>query len=137
MTAKSHSRGYEIIFKDNTWVYSDTLHPIEEYRPCKKCGELPTSEGYDACLGYIEGVISACCGHGVEDKKIMKGLKMKLKINKIQCKHCEDIIESKRTHDFKYCKCGKVFVDGGLEYGRRGFPTSPDSDFIELSEYRD
>lgn len=27
---------------------------------------MPTKEGYDACIGYVEGVKSACCGHGIE-----------------------------------------------------------------------
>lgn len=61
---------------------------------------------------------------------------MKLKVNKIQCKHCDDVIESRHVHDFKKCKCGKIFVDGGLDYGRRGFPTSPEVDYIELSEFK-
>lgn len=71
MVVKSHSRGHEIIFKNNTWIYSDTLSPIEEYRPCKKCGKTPTVEGYDACLGYVEGATSACCGHGIEEKEVL------------------------------------------------------------------
>lgn len=33
--------------------------------------------------------------------------------NKIQCKKCGDIIESKTVHDMKWCKCGAVAVDGG------------------------
>jgi hypothetical protein len=32
---------------------------------------MPTKEGYDACLGYIEGAKSACCGHGVEEGYIV------------------------------------------------------------------
>lgn len=39
--------------------------------------------------------------------------------NKIQCAHCKDIIESEHRHDFRWCKCGKVAVDGGKEYRRR------------------
>lgn len=35
-------------------------------RPCVKCGLRPTPEGYDACLGHIEGAKAACCGHGIE-----------------------------------------------------------------------
>lgn len=31
---------------------------------CPHCNIERTSEGYDGCLGYIEGVIEACCGHG-------------------------------------------------------------------------
>lgn len=34
-------------------------------RPCVGCGLAPTAEGHDACLGLIEGIWSACCGHGV------------------------------------------------------------------------
>ena len=47
------------------WMYSDTKTICDDNRPCKRCGRLPTKEGYDACLGYIEGTMSACCGHGV------------------------------------------------------------------------
>jgi len=54
--------------------------------------------------------------------------------NRIQCTHCKDIIESTYTHDFKWCSCGKVAVDGGKQYLKRSFTDSPD-DIIELSEY--
>ena len=54
--------------------------------------------------------------------------------NAIQCKHCGEIIESKSVHDFKTCKCGKVFVDGGHEYLRRGYTNSAEDEFIDLSE---
>ena len=59
---------------------------------------------------------------------------MKILRNMIKCKKCGEIIESKSTHDFNWCKCGTVFVDGGHEYLRRGFKDSPD-DYEELSEY--
>jgi len=39
--------------------------------------------------------------------------------NKIRCKLCGDIIESKHVHDFKWCKCESVAVDGGHDYLRR------------------
>ena len=39
--------------------------------------------------------------------------------NKIKCKKCGDIIESKTVHDFKWCSCGACAVDGGREYLRR------------------
>ena len=51
------------------WRFSDTDEPFDyerDRRPCKRCGHGPTPEGYDACLGHIEGVKHACCGHGVE-----------------------------------------------------------------------
>ena len=43
----------------------------------------------------------------------------KIIINKIKCKKCGDIIESAHRHDFKFCKCGAVAVDGGHDYLRR------------------
>lgn len=33
---------------------------------------MPTKEGYDACLGFIEGAKSACCGHGVERAYVVR-----------------------------------------------------------------
>lgn len=40
--------------------------------------------------------------------------------NAARCKHCNTVIESKRVHDFVKCPCGKIFVDGGLDYCHRG-----------------
>ena len=39
--------------------------------------------------------------------------------NELECKKCGDIIYSAHLHDFKYCKCGSVAVDGGMSYIRR------------------
>ena len=56
---------------------------------------------------------------------------MKIKRNAIRCNKCKDIIESKHRHDFKYCDCQAVAVDGGVDYLRRlGEP----ADYEELSE---
>lgn len=53
--------------------------------------------------------------------------------NKIKCKHCGDIIESKHVHDFKICSCGTVAVDGGHYYLKRCFKNN-ENDFEELSK---
>ena len=37
----------------------------------------------------------------------------------IQCKKCLDTIESKQKHDFKYCSCKAVGIDGGVSAGNR------------------
>lgn len=50
--------------------------------------------------------------------------------NKIQCKHCGEIIESTSVHNFVSCKCGKVAVDGGKDYLKR---CGNKEDYIELS----
>lgn len=52
--------------------------------------------------------------------------------NRIRCKLCGDIIESEYTHDFKFCKCGAVAVDGGKDYIRRD---GNEEDYEDLSEY--
>ncbi len=44
---------------------------------------------------------------------------LRIECNKIRCKKCGDIIESKNVHDMKWCTCGAVAVDGGHEYLRR------------------
>lgn len=39
--------------------------------------------------------------------------------NRAKCKICGDIVESKYRHDFKWCKCGAMAVDGGHMYIKR------------------
>lgn len=40
--------------------------------------------------------------------------------NRAKCLKCLDIIESKYRHDFVWCSCRTVFVDGGNAYWRAG-----------------
>ena len=42
-----------------------------------------------------------------------------IRCNKIKCKKCGDVIESKSVHDFKWCLCKAIAVDGGHDYLRR------------------
>jgi hypothetical protein len=37
----------------------------------------------------------------------------------IQCRKCLETIESKHVHDFKWCSCKAVGVDGGISGGNR------------------
>ena len=50
--------------------------------------------------------------------------------NKIKCKKCGDIIESKSTNDYKRCSCRAVAVDGGKDYLKR---IGNEEDYEELS----
>lgn len=70
MVAYTYQRGHKIEFKTDakTWVYSDDLSSIDAERPCVRCGKMPTLLGHDSCLGHIEHITSACCGHGIEGK---------------------------------------------------------------------
>lgn len=55
----------------------------------------------------------------------------KILVNKIRCKKCGDIIESKTRHSFVVCKCGAVAVDGGHDYLKR---VGNQEEWEELSE---
>lgn len=53
-----------------------------------------------------------------------------IEVNKIKCKKCGDIIDSKNTNDYKKCSCGAVAVDGGKEYLKR---IGNEKDYEEMS----
>jgi len=52
--------------------------------------------------------------------------------NRARCRKCNSIIESKTRHDFVWCKCKSIFVDGGKDYIRTG---GDPKDFESLVEY--
>lgn len=58
-------RGHKIELKKGAWYYSDTKQPCSDRRECGFCGKYDTLEGHDGCLGTLDGVINACCGHGL------------------------------------------------------------------------
>lgn len=57
---------------------------------------------------------------------------MKLIRNAARCRRCGMLLESKTRHDWVSCPCGN-YVDGGLEYLRRG--TFGPGELEELSEW--
>jgi len=69
MSGLSHIRGNEIVMNWETgaWHYASDGALADHDRPCPRCGLMPTPEGYDACLGFIPGIDSACCGHGIDE----------------------------------------------------------------------
>lgn len=66
--------GHAVTFRNGQYVYIDTgeLAGYPPQRPCPECGmaysrcEACGDEAHDPCLGHLDGVGSACCGHGVE-----------------------------------------------------------------------
>lgn len=50
--------------------------------------------------------------------------------NAIKCNKCGDVIESTHVHDFKWCSCKSVAVDGGTDYLRR---IGEQEDWTEMS----
>jgi len=66
LTVSGRINGHRVFWDGAGWAYGDG-QLIGNPRPC----ELPTPEGYDACVGYIEGATSFCCGHGVEPAHVV------------------------------------------------------------------
>ena len=68
MTVKSHYRGNEIIYSQDKkmWYFTSNNSPVPDNKdmPCGRCGEPMTKEGHDNCLGELDGLANACCGHG-------------------------------------------------------------------------
>lgn len=68
---RSKFRGYIIEQNCGKWIFADTGLSTEETwinRPCGTCGLYNTKEGYDGCIGKLDDVINACCGHGEQEE---------------------------------------------------------------------
>jgi len=50
---------------------------------------------------------------------IHNGIRYTQTCHAIYCKKCKTTIESTHRHDFKYCPCKAVGVDGGIALGNR------------------
>ena len=130
----SFERGHPIYFDDDCgeWRYSDddTLVDNKYPRLCPRCGEPPTKEGHDACLGTLYGVANACCGHGVEDGYTIKeGEKVKwtVEVKIMDGEQVQEIVkdfalalELLREAEFgdsgRFCShCAQYADDGHLE----------------------
>ncbi len=53
--------------------------------------------------------------------------------NAAHCSRCNDIIESKHRHDFVWCSCKALAVDGGLAYAKRCY--DPKIEYTNMNEY--
>lgn len=56
MTVSAQHNGRPIYCYGERWHYDDK--PL-----CPHCNEPQTEDGYDSCIGFIEGAMYACCGH--------------------------------------------------------------------------
>jgi hypothetical protein len=41
-----------------------------------------------------------------------------MKVNAFECPKCAAVIFSRTRHDYRWCPCKTIAVDGGLEYAR-------------------
>lgn len=74
MTIEATYFGYWVDYHPDTETlhWKDTGEEVTVTpRPCPQCKCLPTKDGHDPCLGHIDGVVSACCGHGKQDGAIL------------------------------------------------------------------
>lgn len=80
MTTTGYARGRAIVWDGNDWrdlngVLAPGYSGGSEW-PCVKCGLIADVNdgvgGADPCLGILEDVISACCGHGIHKAFTMK-----------------------------------------------------------------
>ena len=62
-------RGHTIVYIDGEWLYEDTMTPtVGNRRVCGHCEKASTLEGHDGCIGTLDNVKNACCGHGIIDE---------------------------------------------------------------------
>ena len=50
---------------------------------------------------------------------------------KIKCMTCEDIIQSMYRHDFKWCKCKMIAIDGGGDYTKISYHDEARYEYVE------
>lgn len=61
-------RGHRINVDTRSYAttYEDGVPLGAEERPCSACGRCALSvKAPDPCIGYLPGVLAACCGHGL------------------------------------------------------------------------
>lgn len=125
MSVNAYKRGWPLVYRDGRWVYEDTGEPIDEERPCRRCNKMPTEDSHDACLGTIPGLVSACCGHGVQTPYFRP---------EPLCWHCNAVVQvvddgwicpqcgqngppfDKPASNFQEgCRCNKPYIGGELD----------------------
>jgi len=62
---KNMYRGHKIYEFNGAWFYLDNNMSVAgPARECGHCKKENTKEGHDACVGHLDSVMNACCGHG-------------------------------------------------------------------------
>ena len=54
-----------------------------------------------------------------------------MQVHGLICPSCGEFIYSCATHDFRYCGCGKLSIDGGQRYFKFGWDPSISKDDIK------
>lgn len=56
-------RGHLVVSEGTDWKYEDGVL-FDDSRACVECNVMHEKDGPDPCLGWLDGVDFACCGHG-------------------------------------------------------------------------
>lgn len=123
VTVTSYFRGNPVFWDDGEWRYLSNADIADPQVNCAHCGRPPTPEGYDACLGYIPGVLSACCGHGVEEPYMVYFDRSK---TECVCGRCGKKIFDDSWETCWWC-AGPLCVDCWEEYGHCGHPEADEA----------
>ena len=132
----------------------DLIDVVERLVDCVSAGMARSGSVYDvtvpddvlqkAVANTVKKLIDAVIVYKSVDDLVdywIGGKTMRLgqiKHNRIRCKKCGDVIESKTRHDFVVCRCGACGVDGGHDYAKRvwdGKANSPYEVYEDLTEY--
>jgi hypothetical protein len=60
-----------------------------------------------------------------------------LRLNRVECGLCHDVITSYHRHDHVTCKCGAIFTDGGRTYFHRGGTDEGVAAMIDRSSFEE
>jgi hypothetical protein len=55
-----------------------------------------------------------------------------MKVQTLKCKKCGDQLYSRHVHDFRWCSCNSVAVDGGRDYFKITFHEPTDYEIVEV-----
>jgi len=91
---------------------NDRLYDYEK-EACENCGKFKTSEGHDGCLGTLNGIANACCGHGK-----IKSAYVQFYDGTVVCGEDAKLIqEILKRSDFKNSKIEKLsFLAGSVKW---------------------
>ena len=73
----------------------------------------------------------SCCDKA---EKMEVRTSQRITVNRARCLHCGHVVESRHGHEFVWCPCKSIAVDGGTDYLKRVFG---DMGWEELSEFEE
>ena len=86
---------------NHKWNHSEVFRKdVEQLRECKHCGLV---ESWNICEG------------GWGEHIPMEEIPV---ISALYCEKCKAIVYSRHVHDFRWCPCEDVAIDGGQDYTR-------------------